>query len=208
MEEIKRILEEFSSQALKGLRMIWTKVNTPEYRTPSLDFYLPTGGQFQFTVGAPQYDDPRRKDGAPSTHPGFCVPVRDGAVYCEAAPPDPNFPPTKTSQGRLDWANRKIVFALGDKDIGEILAFARMGKDEVRLVHKPESSPVTKTFSIKKGVEDPKWGPQWRMELTEVEDGTKEPKSKVSVYMKAADMQRLLTFLECSFPFIFGMNKV
>ena len=186
----------------RSLRMIWTKVNTPEYRTPSLDFYLPSGGQFQFTVGGPQYDEPRKRDGFPASHPGFCVPVRDGAVYCEAAPPDPN------NKDRLDWANKKIVFALGDKDIGEILAFARMGKDEVRLVHKPETSPVTKTFSIKKGVEDPKWGPQWRMELVEVEEGKKEPRSKVSVYMKAADMQRLLTFLECSFPFIFGMNKI
>lgn len=201
-ETIKKVLEDFRDQALKGLRMIWGKVNTPEHRTPSLDFYLPSGGQFQFTVGGPQYDEPRRKDGMPATHPGFCVPIRDGAVYCEAAPPDPN------NKDRLDWANKKIVFALGDKDIGEILAFARMGRDEVRLVHKPETSPVTKTFSIKKGIEDPKWGPQWRMELIEVEEGKKEPKSKVSVYMKAADMQRLLTFLECSFPFIFGMNKV
>jgi len=204
MEEIKKILEDFRDQALKGLRMIWAKVNVPEYRTPSLDFYLPSGGQFQFTVGGPQYDEPRKKDGTPATHPGFCVPTRDGAVYCEAAPPDPN------NKDRLDWANKKIVFALGDKDIGEILAFARTGKEEVRLVHAPEGSSVTKTLSIKKGADDPKWGAQWRMDLTEVfeKDGKKETRSKVNVYMKAADMQRLLTFLECSFPYIFGMNKV
>lgn len=207
MEKINTMLEEFRQQVLKGLRLIWEKVNVPEHRTPSLDFYLPSGGQFQFTVGGPQYDQPRRKEGTPSTHAGFCVPIRDGAVYCEAAPPDPRFPPTATSQGKLDWENRKIVFALSDKDIGEILSFARRGQKELRLVHRLDKSSTTKTLSIK---QQDSQEPQWRMELSEVveENGKKNVKSKVGVYLKPADMQRLITFLESAFPFIFGMHKL
>lgn len=177
----------------------------PTHRTGRLDFYMPKTGQLQFSVSGPKHFYDWNKWSF--QNPGVANVEREGAVFLEGAPP-------LEGTEKLDWANKKIIFAIGDKDIGELLwgLQSMQGKAEgiVKITHAPEDDAKNnnKTFTIKKSIyKSPRDGdvPQWQLILSEIKDG--QEKSKVSAFIKGPDMMRLKLFLETSLPYILGFHK-
>lgn len=188
--------EQKLDRILKGLEALYKQTLPAKYRTPSLDFYMPKTGQLQFSCGGPTWREPTLNNGVLDY-----VCERPGAVFVDGAPPDPNNP------GRLDWANQKIVFAMSDKDIGEVLYAMNHGKD-VRLIHAPNENDKTKTktFSIQKGE-----GGTFKIALSDSvtpRNGSVKTPVNVSAYIKGGDMMRLVKYLETVLPFIMGCHKV
>jgi hypothetical protein len=169
---------------------------------------MPASGQIQMTAAAPRYNYDWKSWSL--TRPGLAQIERDGAIFVEAAPPVEN---NDKNNPRLDWANKKIIFAMSDKDIGELLwGLALMqGKDEgfVKIAHAPEDNPKdnNKSFSIRKSIYNSPKGPipQWQLSLSEVKDG--QERSKVSVFIKGPDLMRFKLYLETSLPYILGLHK-
>jgi hypothetical protein len=166
---------------------------------------MPSTGQFQLTASAPKYV--YDWSNWSSARPGVAQVERDGAIFIEAAPPVEN---NDKANPRLDWKGKKIIFALSDKDIGELLwGIALMqGQSEsaVKITHAPEddSKNNNKTFSIRKSTHE-KYGTQWQLLLSEVRNGQEH--SKVSVFIKGPDLMRFKLFLEAAYPYILGFHK-
>lgn len=184
-------------RVINGLALVLSEVQTPQYRGPSMNFYQQSGGQLQFSAAGPRYRDAEKS--GPSD-PGVAWSSKMGAVFVEAAPPHP------TDEGKLDWNNQKIVFAMSDKDIGEIVWGLKTNKEEIRLVHAPDDDARNnnKTFRLKKEKEY-RGEPQWSMSLTERKNGQD---TRVSIFIKGPDVIRLQLLLESSLPVIMGNNKV
>lgn len=184
-----------TAEIKNALRAIAELVSKPQYRTPTMDFYLPSGGQIQLSVAGPRYRGVERDD---PTDPGMAWPEKLGAVFVEAAPPD------KEKDGFLDWRNKKITFAMSDKDIGQVIAYFRGEDERLSVVHAPENDrSQSKTLSVRRGMFKEK--PQWEMRLVE-KRGTDE--IAVKVFLTTADVTRLCLFLESALPYIFGFNKL
>lgn len=193
--------EDQYNTLVRGLTKIVKKLEEPsdpyhahQLRPPTVDFYMPKGGQLQFSVAPPRYRSLEISQG--ETY-GVRWTDKAGAVFIEAAAPNPN------REGRLDWKN-KIIFALSDKDIGQILWGWETKSDMIRITHAPgdDAKSNNKTFSIKRDEYNGK--PQWTLALQEKKNG--ESKS-VSVYVSGPDMMRLRTLLVSAFPFILGSHK-
>lgn len=189
MAEINQILNRVAA-ALGDLR-------EPQYRGPSMNFYQQSGGQLQFSTAGPKYRSPEKTD---ANDPGIAWSSKAGAVFIEAAPPDPN------NKERLDWANSKIVFAMSDKDIGEIIWGLKTNAADIRLVHAPEGADAknnNKTFRLKREAD---WNgqPQWSMSLIEKRNADQK---KVSIFVRGPDIIRLQLLLETSLPIIMGVHK-
>ena len=170
-----------------------TNVDDVIYRPASANFFSKTGGQFQFVVGSPTWKNPEDSNGK-----SISWVYKQGAVFVEAAPPDPNNP------GRLDWKNKKIVLALSDKDIGEILYGIRVNKPSnsgelVKIFHSNDDRTVVKTFKILQGRDE-----TWALSLHAKAPGVD---TKVHVYIKGPDLMRLTTLLQSALPVVLGWDK-
>jgi len=164
-----------------------------QFRPASANFFSKTGGQFQFAVGSPTWKPPETTDGRKISWV-----QKNGAVFVEAAPPDPSNP------GKLDWKNNKVVLALSDKDIGDILYAIRLNKptpdgELVKIFHSNDDKTIVKTFRIAKGTKD-----TYRLALS-----LKRPSksTNVAVYVSGADIMRLVTLLESALPMVLGWDK-
>lgn len=165
-------------------------------RPASTNFYSKSGGQLQFAVGSPRWGAPEDKDGLQVSYID-----KEGAVFIEAAPPNPEDP------GKLDWKNRKIVFALSDKDIAAIVDALESGEvdnrgDLVNLTHTtgPENAPIVKYFKIKPGA--PFNGkPTWLLEVSD-----QSARNKVSVFVGRADITRLRLVLAGAINKVLGWD--
>ena len=188
-------MTEKLDRIINGIALVLNKLSQPQYRGPSMNFYQQSGGQFQFSAAGPRYRDPESNGSGDSV----AWSSKPGAVFVEAAPPDP------ANKDRLDWTNSKIVFAMSDKDIGEIIWALKTGAPEARLVHAPDENARenNKTFRLKKEQEF-RGQPQWSMGLTEKKNGTEK---RVSIFIKGPDVIRLQLLLESSLPIIMGSNK-
>lgn len=185
-----------ADKLINGLAKVFYLVEPIDYKTNSINFYQPSGGQLQFSVSGPSYKPAERffKD-----KPKVRWPQKMGAVFVEGAPPIQGSNPPK-----LDWTNKKIVFAIGDKDIGQILwAFAN--KSDIRIVHAPDDNAKSnnKTLAIKRA-KDWNGQPQWSLSLTEKKNGET---NSVSMFIKGPDMMRLKNLLEQSLPYIIGAHR-
>lgn len=194
-DESKSVKATIEEKILKGLVKIYERVQPISYKTSTINFFQPKGGQLQFSVAGPTYKDPEKSfDGKPA----FCWPQKMGAVFIEGAPPIPN-------SERLDWANKKIVFALGDKDIGEIIWGLTIKQPEIKLIHSMDETnrKNSKTFRINREAD---WNgtPQWSLSLEESKDGER---NKVSMFIKGPDLMRLKLLLEHSIPYIIGAHR-
>jgi hypothetical protein len=191
-------LGSYTSTILDALRKIYARIDegfsdfSVSRRSVSADFFLPTGGQFQFSVSSPTWREPEQIK--PGNRVSF--PQRSGAVFVEAAPPIPN-------SDKLDWAERKIIFALNDTDVSQILDWLSFtGTDKLRIVHAPKDlnpseNSKTLVFEQKNDV---------LLELVERKNGA--VKSKVFTYLKTHDLTRLSLFLRSAFPVMMGINKI
>jgi len=190
--------EDLLNRAIKGIAKVLDAVQEPQYRGPTIDFYQPKGGQLQFSVAPPRYRETEKSN---VSDPGVKWASKMGAVFVEAAPPDPENP------GRLAWGTKKIVFAMSDKDIGQILWALELKKTEVSLNHYPDENNKQngKTFKISKGQPNRQGEPTWNLSLLEKRDGEQ---NRVSVFVGGPDMMRLKTLLEHSLPFIMGCHKI
>ena len=162
------------------------------YRPATADFYSKTGGQFQFSVKRPDWRPPESHGDSQ-----VCWVDKAGAVFIEAAAPDPKNP------GRLNWGEGKIILALSDKDIGQILYGIRSNQssdsDElVKILHTNRDRTVTKTFSIKKG----RTG-TWQLSL--MQSGSS--RIAVNVFINAPDLLRLSHLLEAALPKVLGWDE-
>ena len=176
--------------------------NSPriKYRPATADFFSKSGGQFQFSVGGPNWREPE-VHGADQTS----WVEKSGAVFVEAASPDPDNP------GRLNWKNGKIVLALSDKDIGQILygIRANQSKDElVKILHTNADKSVIKTFLVKKGQPG-----TYLLSLSQNKTHNSSGvdlanRINVSVYISAPDLLRLTSLLEAALPTVLGWDKV
>jgi hypothetical protein len=160
------------------------------YRPATADFFSKTGGQFQFSVKAPNWREPE-------SHGDIQVSWVDksGAVFIEAASPDPSNP------GRLNWKNGKIILALSDKDISQILFGVRtkQGSEKlVQILHTNADRSVTKTFAIRTGREG-----TWQLSLNQ----SGPNKISVNVYINGPDLLRLTSLLEDALPKVLGWDK-
>ena len=184
-------------KAIRGIGLILGEVKTPEHRGPTMNFYQAKGGQLQFSVAPPKYRPTERSRPEDS---GIAWASKMGAVFIEAAPPIPNSDPP-----RLDWANSKMVFAMSDKDIGEILWGFSVKSPEIRLIHAPDEKQREncKTFRLKRE-KDYNGSPQWSISLTEKKNGKE---TRVSLFIKGPDVMRLKTLLEGALPYIMGAHK-
>ena len=165
-----------------------------QYRPASANFFSKTGGQFQFAVGSPTWKPPESTDGK-----SIAWVKKNGAVFVEAAPPDPSNP------GKLDWRNNKVVLALSDKDIGDLLYAIKKNKPDndgvlAKIFHSNEDRSIVKTFRIAKGN-----GDTYKLSLT-----LKSPSksTSVNVYVTASDIMRLVTLLQSALPMVLGWDKV
>ena len=188
--------EEKIDRVLKGLAKVYRGIQSPEYRGPTMNFYQPSGGQLQFSCAPPRYKAPE-KSGPDDA--GVAWSSKMGAIFIEAAPPNEN------KDGKLDWKNKKMVFAMSDKDIGEVLWGLACKSGDIRIVHAPEDDAKNnnKTFRLQKGKEF-KGQPQWVLSLTEKKNGVD---TKVSVFIKGPDLMRLKTLLEQGLPYIMGCHR-
>lgn len=190
----EKTIEERLDYLLKGLRYIAGQLDGLETkvsrRPSSTNFYSPKGGQIQFAVGSPRWSTPEESgDGRLISRV-----IKDGALFIEAAPPDP------AREGFLDWANRKIIFALSEKDIGACYhAITKREPDRngclVNLTHKT-GEDVVKYFKIKPG--------QSGTFLLELADAT--TKTRVSVFINEQDMARLELVMLSSFSHVLGWD--
>jgi len=173
-----------------------------KFRPATADFFSKSGGQFQFSVGAPQWREPEAHGQGEVSWVD-----KSGAVFVEAAAPDPNNP------GRLNWKEGKVVLALSDKDIGQILYGIRTRQSAedgelVKIVHSNADRSVVKTFLIKKGqpgtyllaISQNKTSESSGMDLTN--------RINVSVYISGPDLLRLTSLLEAALPVVLGWDKV
>ena len=165
-------------------------MNDITYRPATADFFSKTGGQFQFSVKSPSWRDPEDHGTSQVSWVN-----KSGAVFIEAAAPDPSNP------GRLNWKNGKIILALSDKDISQILYGVRtkQGSEElVKILHTNADRTVTKTFSIKSGREG-----TWQLSLMQ----TGQTRMSVNVYINGPDLLRLTSLLEDALPKVLGWDK-
>ncbi len=193
-------VETLLKRLVNGVTQVLKEVRRPQHRGPTVDFYQPKGGQLQFSVAPPRYRDAEINANYPNDA-GIRWASKMGAVFIEAAPPDPN------SDGRLDWSNKKIVFALSDKDIGALLWGLACKDDRISVIHAPDEDnrQNSKTFAISKGKDNPRTKqPTWNLSLTEKKDGNE---NRVSVFVGGPDIMRLKVLLEQSLPFILGAHK-
>lgn len=193
--------EEKLDALIRGVTKVLEKVDLSKnkiVRRPSpTNFYSPKGGQLQFAVGSPRWGAPEDKDGVQVSYID-----KEGAVFIEGAPPNPEDP------GKLDWKNRKIVFALSDKDIAVIVDALETnvldrGGNLVNLTHTtgPENAPIVKYFKIKPGTANQDGRPTFLMELAD-----QSSKNKVSVFVGRADITRLKLVLSNSISKILGWD--
>lgn len=179
-------IDEKVDALIRGLKTLLDRTNPVNRRPASSNFFSPKGGQLQFAVGSPRWSAPEERDGVLVSHV-----AKEGAVFIEGAPPDP------TTEGRLDWKNKKIVFALSDKDIAaiidgiETLAVDR-GGNLVNLTHTtgPENAEIVKYFKIKPGTADRNGNPTYLMELADT-----ATKNRVSVFVGRPELTRLRLLL-------------
>lgn len=194
-------LENKVDALIRGVKLVLDKVGTKQvFRRPaSTNFFSPKGGQLQFAVGSPRWSPPEEKDGVLVSYV-----AKEGAVFIEAAPPD------EKNEGKLDWKNRKIVFALSDKDIAAIVdGIITRAQDKngnlVNLTHTtgPDGSEVVKYFKIKVGNPRPDGTPTFLMELADV-----STKTKVSVFVGFQELTRLRLLLESAIGTVLGWDEV
>lgn len=197
-EEKINAIDEKVSALIRGVKKVLDRIDSIESsnqgsrRPASTDFYSPKGGQLQFAVGSPRWRSTTDDQGVTVTRI-----EKEGAVFVEGAPPDP------ANEGKLDWKNKKIVFALSDKDIGPIVA--ALGKETVvdstglmvSLVH--TVGEVTKSFKIRVGTNDRAGNPTYLLELAD-----NSTKNKVSIFVSTADVVRLRLLLESAIPQVLG----
>ena len=195
MTEILKKIEQSVERLIRGMGLVLEAVRAPDYRPAAISFYGEKGGQLQFCVGGPRW---RATEYRNDTDSGVRWADKVGAVFVEAAPPDPNNP------GKLDWTNKKIVFALSDKDIGSILYAVRKGQ-EARILHANDDKTDTKRFQI--GTANEFRGRQtFPVSLQHHKaDGSE---SRVSVFLDGGDLMRLTILLEQAMPYILGANRV
>jgi hypothetical protein len=186
--------EQFDT-LVRGISAVLDNVRTPQFRPPSVNFFMPNRGQLQFTIAAPRYREVERKNPKDA---GVRWADKMGAVFVEAAPALPN-------SDKLDWDNKKMIFAMSDKDIGQVLWGFAAKKEDIRLVHAPDENAKqnNKTFRIRKG-DDFRGEPQWILSLTEKKNGES---NEVSVFIKGPDMMRLKSLLEGAIPYILGAHR-
>jgi hypothetical protein len=193
--------EEKLDALIRGVTKVLEKVDQGKSkiirRPASTNFYSPRGGQLQFAVGSPRWGAPEDKDGLLVSYID-----KEGAVFIEAAPPNPEDP------GKLDWKNKKIVFALSDKDIAVIVDALETGALDkggnlVNLTHTtgPENAPIVKYFKIKPGTPAPDGRPTFLMEVAD-----QSAKNKVSVFVGRADITRLKLVLAGSINKVLGWD--
>jgi hypothetical protein len=203
MATAPKTVEEKVDALIRGVTKVLDKMDAPRQkvvRRPSpTNFYSPKGGQLQFAVGSPRWGAPEDKDGVQVSYI-----EKEGAVFIEAAPPNAQDP------GKLDWKNKKIVFALSDKDIATIVdALETNTVDKngnlVNLTHTtgPENAPVVKYFKIKPGTPSPDGRPTYLMEVAD-----QSTKNKVSVFVGRQDITRLKLVLSNSIMKILGWDEV
>jgi len=197
-----KTIEEKVDALIRGVGKVLNAVsnsNSVSYRPASTNFYSPKGGQLQFAVGVPTWKEPELKNGQLISYV-----EKEGAVFIEAAPPDPN------TEGKLDWKGKKIVFALGDKDIAAIVNALTTGRVDkngnlVNITHTTgsEDSPIVKYFKIRPGKDSPTGEPTYGMEVADM-----STKNKVSVFVGAVDLTRLRLLLASAMPRILGWDRV
>lgn len=117
---------------------------------------------------------------------------KDGAVYVEAAPSKGTRPDGLPD---IDWKTQKVVFALGQNDIAQLL-----GNPEASLVHSKDG--VSKTLKFIAGKE--KYAGTYLMNLNQREEGKDE--MKVSVAFSAGEFAALGVLLKAALPIILGWN--
>lgn len=203
LEHIK-FVKSAVQRLTNGLTML-IRNETATFRSATMDFFSKSGGQLQFSVASPRY---REAQSSQQGDPGIRWPQRNGAVFIEGAPP------LGDGSDNLDWANKKIVFALSDKDIGEILfrmALAQSSPKDfplaIKLLHAPEDKDSrlnNKTFMLKRE-SDYKGEPQWSIGIYEKAEG--KPDNKVSIFLKGPDYMRLKALLEAALPYTMGLHK-
>ena len=186
---------------IRGVKLVLDKLGDRRqvFRRPSsTNFFAPKGGQLQFAVGRPRWSTPEEKDGVLVSYV-----VKEGAVFIEAAPPD------EKNEGKLDWKNRKIVFALSDKDIaavvdGIVTRTQDRGGNLVNLTHTtgPEGAEVVKYFKIKAGNPRQDGSPTFLMELADA-----STKTKVSVFVGNPELTRLRLLLESAIGTVLGWDE-
>jgi hypothetical protein len=195
-----KTVEEKVDALIRGVTRVLQAVENTKpkivRRPASTNFYSKSGGQLQFAVGSPRWGAPEDKDGLQVSYID-----KEGAVFIEAAPPNPKDP------GKLDWKDKKIVFALSDKDIATIVDALESGEvdnrgDLVNLTHTtgPENAPIVKYFKIRPGA--PFNGkPTWLLEVSD-----QSAKNKVSVFVGRADITRLRLVLANSINKVLGWD--
>ena len=160
----------------------------PQFRTCSMNFFGEKGGQLQFTCAPPRYRAPEND---------IIWPDKSGAVFIEGAPPDPNNP------GFLDWKNGKIVFALADKDIGDLLA-AIANQADGKVIHTTNDDKDVKTFRI--SAPKPFNGKNtYNLSLQMKSNGAER---SISLFINEGDLIRLRVYLAASLPYILGLHNL
>lgn len=201
MATAPKTADEKLDALIRGLTRVLERLDQGKekvvHRPSSTNFYSPKGGQLQFAVGSPRWGAPEDKDGIPVSYI-----QKEGAVFIEAAPPNPEDP------GKLDWRNRKIVFALSDKDIASIVDALETGVLDksgnlVNLTHTtgPDNAPIVKYFKIKPGTAGPDGKPTFLLEVAD-----QSTKNRVSVFVGRADITRLKLLLTSSIGKILGWD--
>lgn len=185
--------DEKIDRLMNGVAKVIKLLEKPAYRPASTNFYSPTMGQLQFAVGSPTWKAPEDKNGQKVSYV-----AKEGAVFIEAAPPD------KTREGKLDWENKKIVFALSDKDVATIVyALERNKVDKngnlVNITH--TNGDVVKYFKIRPGQPNKDGDMTYGLEVQDM-----STKNKVGAYVLGPDLMRLKILLEHAMTKILGWD--
>lgn len=197
--------EDKIDRILNGVIAIFEKLNkmppplppasqTVNKRPNPTSFYSLKGGQIQVCVGSPIWETSKAKASVETVK-------KEGAVFLEAAPP------SATNPGKLDWENKKIVFAMSDIDIAATVSGLRLRNPNVKdkpivsLVHVTEKDG-DKSFRISFGNVNQKGAQTYFMELID------SNKNKVSINVLDADLLRLELYLVSALPKILGWDAV
>jgi hypothetical protein len=122
-----------------------------------------------------------------------------GAVFVEGAPPDPERP------GKLDWTKGKVVFALADKDIGQIIAAIR-NREAVKVIHTTGdgANEMVKTFEVGAPTEF-KGRNTYNIGLRQKQNGEEK---RISLFINEGDIVRLQLTLQAALPYILGFQNL